>query len=623
MTFDDTLNDFLPPENAGNTGDLFEGKEEIKNTHRNNFDDFSMATFRDSYFLESEKHPFDLYRRVADYYGSDSQHADRLFSYMAERWFSPATPILSNGGTNRGLPISCYVTEMQDSLDSIASKWNEQVFLGAKGGGVGTSYSNLRSVGERVGGVGKTSGIIPFIKVQESQTVAVNQGSLRRSNSAIYLHVSHPEIEEFISLRRVASGDPMRKALHIHHGIFIDDAFIKAVLEDMPYNLLSPKDKSVISIISARSLWARIIETRMETGEPYLVFEDAVNNALPEHHKKLKMRIKTSNLCSEIVLPTGIDYLGKDRTAVCCLSSLNLEYFNEWRNHKTFIKDVMEMLGNVLIDFTKKAPKVMESSIYSASVEKSIGLGVMGLHYYFQKNMIPFDCALAKSTNLYIFKHIKQKVDQANKELVSVFGCNPDAVRAFPNEPEKHNFAFSYCTAIAPTASISILANTSPSVEPLVANVFTQKTKAGFFKVENTYLVSLLKEKGYYTPSVITSILQKKGSVQHLSFLSDDEKAVFKTAKEINQRWIVELAADRTPYIDQAQSINLFFEPNTSRSEVSKIHLFAHAKGIKSLYYCRSASVAKAEQSTKIDESSFGGSQIDKIEADDTCLACQ
>lgn len=583
------------------------------------FNNFALSTFKESYLLDTESSPQELYWRVASHYGSNKAHSERIYSYMSKHWFSPATPILANGGTNRGLPISCYITEMEDSMHSIAYKWNEHVYIGANGGGLGTGYSKLRSVGEKVGRVGKTSGIIPFIKVQEAQTVAINQGSLRRSNSAIYLHISHPEIEEFLEIRKIAGGDPIRKAHHIHHAVVIDDKFMQAIEDNTDYELVSPKDGSVIRKINARTMWIRIMNLRMETGEPYLLFEDTINRALPEHHKELGLKVTTSNLCSEIVLPTGTDYNNRVRTAVCCLSSLNLEYFDDWKSDPIFIKDVMEFIGNVLFDFAEKAPSFLKDAIYSATQERSIGMGVMGFHYYLQSRKVPFGSGMAKAINRHIFKHIEAKATEANKELVSVFGRNPDGVAAFGPNDEKSNFAFSYKMAIAPTASISILCgNTSPSVEPMVANVYTQKTIAGFFRVVNKHLVALLEKYGRNDEDTLRDILQHDGSVQHLDFLTDDEKDIFKTAKEIDQRWIIELAGDRAPYIDQAQSINLFFDPKASKSYVSKIHLMAFKKGLKSLYYCRSQSVAKSENSTK-DKPAAEPQNFDTSE----CLACQ
>ena len=437
--------------------------------------DFGRATLTDRYLMPGEEFQ-DLFARVASYYGDDQGHAQRIYDYMSRLWFMPATPVLSNGGTARGLPISCFLNEATDSLEGIVGLWNENVWLASKGGGIGSYWGNLRSIGEKVGAVGKTSGVIPFIRVMDSLTLAISQGSLRRGSAAVYLPISHPEIEEFIELRRPTGGDPNRKALNLHHGIQISDAFMRAVEADEKWSLLSPKDKSVVRQVSARALWVRILTARIETGEPYLVFSDHVARAQPEHHKLAGLEVKTSNLCSEITLPTGRDHHGIERTAVCCLSSLNLEQWFEWENHPTFIEDVMRFLDNVLQDFIDRAPPGMEKARYSAMRERSVGLGVMGFHSFLQALNVPWESVVAKVWNKRIFKHIRGQADAASTVLAEERGACPDAEEYGSKE------RFSHKMSLAPTASISIIAgNSSPGIEPIAANVFLQKTLSGSF----------------------------------------------------------------------------------------------------------------------------------------------
>ena len=533
----------------------------------------------------------------------------------------PATPVLSNGGTKRGLPISCFLNEASDSLDGIVGLWNENVWLASKGGGIGSYWGNLRSIGEKVGQNGKTSGVIPFIRVMDSLTLAISQGSLRRGSAAVYLPVSHPEIEEFVEIRRPTGGDPNRKAPNLHHGIQISDAFMRAVEADEPWNLLSPKDKTPVRQVSARNLWIRILTARIETGEPYLVFSDHVNRGRPEHHKLAGLEVRTSNLCSEITLPTGIDHHGMQRTAVCCLSSLNLETWFEWKDDPRFIEDVMRFLDNVLQDFIDRAPDEMERAKYAASRERSVGLGVMGYHSFLQALGIPFEGVMAKVWNKTLFKHIRAQADAASRMLATERGACPDAAEYGVEE------RFSHKMAIAPTASISIIAgNASPGIEPIAANVFLQKTLSGSFSVRNRHLQQLLARRGMDNDEVWSSITLTKGSVQHLAFLSDDEKAVFKTAFELDQRWVVEHAADRTPYVCQSQSVNVFLPADIHKRDLHQIHLLAWKRGVKSLYYCRSLSIQRADN---VSEKAVAPVQMVPLAAAasatdyDECLACQ
>ena len=551
--------------------------------------DFGKATLNDRYLGQNESYQ-DLFARVASSYADDNLHAQRIYNYISNLWFMPATPVLSNGGTKRGLPISCFLNEASDSLNGILDLWSENVWLAAKGGGIGSYWGNLRSIGEKIGKVGKTSGIIPFIKVMDSLTMAISQGSLRRGSAACYLPIDHPEIEEFIEMRRPTGGDPNRKALNLHHGILVSDAFMRAVETDEQWALKSPADGTVQQTISARNLWIRLLTARIETGEPYIIYIDTVNRQIPQHHKLANLTVKTSNLCSEITLPTGIDKNGRDRTAVCCLSSLNLEKYDEWKDDKVMINDVMRFLDNVLTDFIDRAPEQFDDAKYSAEKERSVGLGVMGFHSYLQKNSIPLESVMSKVWNKKIFKHIQENVDQASKDLADERGACPDAADYGYNE------RFSNKTAIAPTASISIICGgASPGVEPVAANSYTHKTLSGSFNVRNRYVVELLEKHGKNTEEVWSGITTNEGSVSHLDFLTDLEKDVFKTAFELDQKWIIELSGDRTPYISQAQSINLFVPADIHKRELHKIHFDAWKKGLKSLYYCRSKSIQRAE----------------------------
>ena len=576
-----------------NDTELFQNEKgiiiKIDRSRDSKLTDFGRATLKDRYLGHNESFQ-DLFARVASSYADDNLHAQRIYNYISNLWFMPATPVLSNGGTKRGLPISCFLNEASDSLNGILDLWSENVWLAAKGGGIGSYWGNLRSIGEKIGKVGKTSGIIPFIKVMDSLTMAISQGSLRRGSAACYLPIEHPEIEEFIEMRRPTGGDPNRKALNLHHGVLVSDAFMRAVETDAQWALKSPADGTVQQTISARNLWIRLLTARIETGEPYIIYIDTVNRQIPQHHKLANLTVKTSNLCSEITLPTGIDKNGRDRTAVCCLSSLNLEKYDEWKDDNVMINDVMRFLDNVLTDFIERAPEQFDDAKYSAEKERSVGLGVMGFHSYLQKHSIPLESVMSKAWNKKIFKHIQEHVDQASKDLADERGACPDAADYGYNE------RFSNKTAIAPTASISIICGgASPGVEPVAANSYTHKTLSGSFNVRNRYLVELLEKHGKNTDDVWSGITTNQGSVSHLDFLTDLEKDVFKTAFELDQKWIIELSGDRTPYISQAQSINLFVPADIHKRELHKIHFDAWKKGLKSLYYCRSKSIQRAE----------------------------
>ncbi|WP_316353277.1 ribonucleoside-diphosphate reductase subunit alpha [Candidatus Trichorickettsia mobilis] len=597
------------------------------NQERNNLlSNFGKAVLQDRYLLDGEDFQ-DLFARVASHYADDIKHAEQLYDYISKLWFMPATPILSNGGTNRGMPISCFLNETDDSLEGIVGLWTENVWLASRGGGIGSYWGNVRSINEAIQGKGSSSGILPFIKVADSLTLAISQGSIRRGSSAVYLPIDHPEIEEFIDLRRPTGGDTNRRALNIHHGVVIPDAFMHAVENNSDWKLLSPVDKRVVNTVKARELWVRLLTTRIETGEPYLLFIDAVNRQIPDHHQQLGLKVKTSNLCSEITLPTGIDHLGNIRTAVCCLSSLNLETFDLWQNDQEFIPAVMRFLDNVLEDFINTAPDTMTQAKYSAMRERSVGLGVMGFHSFLQAHNVPIESVMAKVWNKKIFKHIASEVDKSSLILAVERGACLDAIDAEKTE------RFSNKTAIAPTASISIIAgNASPGIEPFAANSFTQKTLTGSFNVRNKNLEQLLQQKGFNNDQVWSSISTHEGSVQHLTFLSAHEKDIFKTAYEIDQNWLIELASDRTPYISQAQSLNIFLLGDVSKKYLHDLHFKAWKCGIKSLYYCRSTSIQRADKVSheviKVDFKDIE-QQHDKILQDkdtvlyEECLSCQ
>jgi len=612
---------------SGDT-ELFQNEKgitiKIDRSRDSNLTDFGRATLNDRYLGQSESYQ-DLFARVASVYADDNLHAQRIYNYISNLWFMPATPVLSNGGTERGLPISCFLNEANDSLKGITDLWEENVWLAARGGGIGSYWGNLRSIGEKIGKVGKTSGIIPFIKVMDSLTLAISQGSLRRGSAACYLQIDHPEIEEFIEMRRPTGGDVNRRSLNLHHGVLVTDDFMRAVETDGQWALRSPYDGTVQSTIPARNLWIRLLTARVETGEPYIIYIDTVNRQIPQHHKLAGLKVKTSNLCSEITLPTGMDNNGKERTAVCCLSSLNLDTYDEWKDNTQFVEDIMRFLDNVMTDFIDRAPDEFANAKYSAMRERSVGLGVMGLHSYFQQKNIPFGSVMSKVWNKKIFKNIQEKVDAASTALAEERGACPDAAEYGIKE------RFSNKTAIAPTASISIICGgSSPGIEPIAANSFTHKTLSGSFNVRNKYLKKILQKHEKDTDDVWSSITTNQGSVSHLDFLTAEEKDTFKTAFEIDQRWIVELGADRTPHISQAQSINVFVPADIHKKELHDIHFQAWKKGLKSLYYCRSKSIQRAENinkgtSTDVTKNVYSkdNESNNKDNNYEECLSCQ
>jgi len=576
--------------------------------------DFGKATLDDRYLLDGENYQ-QMFARVACAYADDAAHAQRLYDYISQLWFMPSTPVLSNGGAKRGLPISCFLNTVSDSLDGIVSTWNENVLLASNGGGIGTYWGFVRGVGESVGRAGKTSGIIPFVRVMDSLTLAISQGSLRRGSAAVYLDVHHPEIEEFLEIRK-PSGDFNRKSLNLHHGINLTDEFMQAVKDDAEFALRSPKTNKPVRTVNARKLFQKIVEMRLQTGEPYLIFIDTANKFMPKHQRELGLKVRMSNLCSEILLATGPDHLGKDRTAVCCLSSLNAETWDEWHDHPKIVEDVLRFLDNVLQEFIDTAPDGMARAKYAAMRERSVGLGLMGFHSFLQKKGVPFEGAMAKSWNMKMFRQIRRAADAASVKLAEERGACPDA------EERGIKARFSHKLAIAPTASISIICGgTSACVEPIPANIYNHKTLSGNYAVKNIYLEKLLDKKGINTDATWQSIVEREGSVQHLEALSAEEKDIFKTAFEIDQRWVVELAGDRAPFICQGQSINLFLPADADKWDLLMLHWSAWEKGVKSLYYCRSKSIQRAEYAggEGKEEKVMDAKRTDYEE----CLACQ
>lgn len=584
-------------------------------------------TLSDRYLFEDggETDYQHMFARVACAGADNAEHAQRLYDYFSMHWAMPATPVLTNLGTERGLPISCFLTSVSDSLTGIISTWDENSWMASRGGGIGTYWGNVRSIGEQVAGRGKTSGIIPFVRVMDALTVAISQGTLRRGSAAAYLDNSHPEILEFLGLRD-PSGDYNRKALNLHHGVLISDAFMEAVANDLPWQLRSPRDNSIREEISARELFQKLVETRHKTGEPYLVFIDTVNRSMPKHQRDLGLKVTTSNLCSEITLPTGRDHLGKDRSAVCCLTSLNLVYWDLYKDNPVFFEDIIRFLDNTLTDFILRAPESISRAIYSAWRERSVGLGVMGFHTMLQKRDIAFESAIAKGMNLTIFRKIRTEADRVSRILADERGACPDAIDGGAHE------RFSCKLAIAPTASISTIAGgASACIEPIPYNTYNHKTLTGSHPIYNQELKRHLAQHDLDNPDTWSSIIEHGGSIQHIDALPQRTRDIFKTGPEIDQRWILEFAADRASLIDQAQSINLYAHADADKFDMLMLHFLAWKMGIKSLYYLRSLSIQRAGN---LFVSESGGVETDNqrgartiIALDDSryaeCLACQ
>ena len=525
-----------------------------------------------------------------------------------------STPILSNGGTKRGLPISCFLNYVDDSRTGITSHYTENAFLSSVGGGVGGYWGDVRSVGSKTSNGSESTGVIPFMKVVDAEMLAFSQGVTRRGSYASYLPISHPEIEEFLDVRKPTGGDINRKSTNLHHGVVISDSFMDLIENatkhdgfDDSWDLIDPNSNRVIKTVSAKTLCLKLIQNRVETGEPYVMFGDTVQEALPDCQKDLGLKVNQSNLCSEITLPTN-----EERTAVCCLSSVNLEEYDEWSNDPYFIPDLVRMLDNVITYFIAHAPNELEKARYSAQRERSIGLGAMGFHAYLQRNNLPFESAMAKGRNMAMFWHIKSAAETASRNLAAIHGEAPDA----------HGTGMRNChlLAVAPNASSSIICgNTSPSIEPYRANAYTQKTKSGTSLQKNEYLEDILRDLGMDTDDVWKSIVTNGGSVQHLEFLDDWTKDVFKTAVEIDQRWIIDMAADRQNHICQSQSLNIFFPADVSKMELHAIHMMAWKKKVKTLYYLRSEAYKRAET---VSDEALRQRIFESID-ENACVACE
>ena len=572
--------------------------------------DFGKTTLKDRYLLPEETSPQDGFMRAAKAFSDNDEMAERIYNYASKLWFMYSTPILSNGGTNRGMPISCFLNYVGDSREGLTGHYTENAWLASIGGGIGGYWGHVRSDGVSTSGGSQSSGSIPFLHVVDSEILAFSQGKTRRGSYAAYMDMSHPEIIEFLEMRKPSGGDIHRKCLNLHHAINISDEFMqlieKCIAEptyDDSWNLIDPHTKKVIRTVSARELWQKLLETRVATGEPYVSFIDTINDALPETQKKLGLKVHHSNLCTEITLPTN-----ENRTAVCCLSSVNLEKYEEWKNEPLFVPDLVRFLDNALSHFIENAPESVFIAKFSAASERSIGLGAMGFHAYLQSKGIPFESALAKAMNLKIFKKIKQEAVEESQRLAIKRGEAPDM--------EGTGMRNAHLLAIAPNASSSIICGTtSPSIEPYRANAYVQKTMSGSFLVKNKYLEKLLEKKGMNTDAVWQSIVAQRGSVLHLDELSDYEKDTFKTSIEINQQWVIEHAADRQQYVCQGQSVNVFVPADVNIKELHDIHMLAWKRKIKTLYYCRSEAIKRAELVSKKVERTI------IPEAD--CLACE
>jgi len=553
-------------------------------------DEFAMVTLKDRYMISGENSPQQAFARAAEAFADDEDHAQRLYDYVSNLWFMFATPILSNGGTTRGLPISCFLNYIDDSREGITEHYVENAYLSSFGGGIGGGWSDVRSQGTATSKGSESTGVIPFIKVVDAEMLAFSQGVTRRGSYAAYLRIDHPEIEEFLDVRKPTGGDANRKSINLHHGVIIDDAFMETIWRatkydnfDDSWDLVDPHTRTVRRTVSAKALWVKLLQNRMETGEPYIMFKDAVDAELPDFQKKKGLKVNHSNLCSEITLATD-----NERTAVCCLSSVNLEYFDDWKQHPAFIPDIIRMLDNVLTSFIDKAPPQLYKAKFSAMRERSLGLGAMGFHAYLQKNNIPFESASATGANLKMFSHIKEQAVETTRKLAVTKGACPD--------DDSCRVRNAHLLAIAPNASSSIICgNTSPSIEPFRANAFNQKTKSGSNLHQNKFLKEVLKQYENDTEETWKSIVTNKGSVQHLNFLSEWEKDVFKTAVEINQAWLIDHAAHRQEYICQSQSLNLFFPPDVNKADLHNVHMLAWARNLKTLYYLRSEAISRAD----------------------------
>ena len=580
------------------------------------FDELGLKRLKESYMKEDENSPQERFAYVSSAFGSNEEHSQRLYEYSSKHWLSYSTPILSFGRSKRGLPISCFLPYLDDSAEGLVDTLSEVNWLSMLGGGVGIGLG-IRSADD------KSVGIMPHLRTYDASSLAYRQGRTRRGSYAAYLDISHPDILMFLEIRK-PTGDQNMRCQNLHHGINISDDFMALIEKSMydphaddTWELKDPASGEVRDTVSARELWQRILETRMLTGEPYIHYIDTSNRQMPDFQKKLGLSIKQSNLCSEIILPTN-----KDRTAVCCLSSVNLEYYDEWKNDVLFLRDIAEMLDNVLEYFILHAPTTIERARYSASRERSIGIGALGFHAYLQRSGIAFEGVMAKSANNRMFKHIREKLNDANKELGLERGEAPDAMGT--------GNRFSHLMAIAPNASSSILmGNTSPSIEPYRANAYRQDTLSGSHLNKNKWLDKIIQKHAEihaegWADEVWSSIIDNDGSVQHFEWLTENERYVFKTSMEIDQRWVIEHAADRQQYIDQAQSLNLFFRPDVNVKYLHACHFLAWKKGLKTLYYCRSEKLAKADKvSKRIEREVIKELDMTAIAQGNECLACE
>jgi len=576
--------------------------------------EFSVKTLEDRYFVDGETSPQEAFGRAAKAFADDDAHAQRLYDYASKLWFMFSTPILSNGGTKRGMPISCFLNYVDDSREGITNHYTENAYLSSVGGGVGGCWNGVRSVGSKTSNGSESTGVIPFLKVVDAEMLAFSQGVTRRGSYAAYLDISHPEVEEFLDIRKPTGGDINRKSVNLHHGILLSDEFMQLIEDatryegfDDSWDLIDPHSGEVCKTVSAKTLWVKLIQNRVETGEPYIMFRDTVEEALPEFQKNLGLDVHHSNLCSEITLATD-----KDRTAVCCLSSVNLEEYDEWKNNDMFIPDLIRMLDNVIEYFIQNAPDQLHRAKYSAMRERSLGLGAMGFHAFLQRHNIPFESAMAVGRNKQMFARIKSEALRATRQLAEERGECPDG--------EGYGVRNAHLLAIAPNASSSIICgNTSPSIEPYRANAFTQKTKSGSSLLKNEYLEDILRDLEQDTDEVWKSIITNNGSVQHLDFLDEWTKDVFKTAVEIDQRWVIEMAGERQEQICQSQSLNIFFPANVSKQELHAIHMMAWKRGVKTLYYLRSEAYKRAET---VSDEALRARIFESID-DDGCLACE
>ena len=552
------------------------------------FDPSGIKRLKESYMKETEISPQERFAFVSKTFSSNPEHAQRLYDYSSRHWLSYSTPILAFGKTERGLPISCYLNYINDSAEGLVDTLSETNWLSMLGGGVGIGFG-MRSSDD------KSTGVMPHLKMYDASSLAYRQGKTRRGSYAAYLNISHPDVLMFLEMRK-PTGDQNQRCLNLHHGLNITNRFMEILETAMvdpeandDWDLIDPHSSEVVDTVSAKDLWQRILEMRMQTGEPYIHFIDTSNEHMPSWLKQRGLEINQSNLCSEIILPTN-----KDRTAVCCLSSLNLEYYDTWSKDKQFISDVAEMLDNVLTFFIENAPSAIERAKYSAQRERSIGLGALGFHAYLQRKGTPFESVAAKSLNVRMFRHIRKKMEEANLRLAKERGEAPDA--------KGTGFRFSHVMAIAPNASSSIImGNTSPSIEPWRANAYRQDTLSGAYLNKNKYLDALIKEKCENDSSldydkIWREIISNEGSCQSIKCLTDEEKELYKTSMEIDQRWVIEHAADRQQYIDQAQSLNIFFRPDANIKYLHAVHFLAWKSKLKTLYYCRSEKIGKADK---------------------------